>query len=423
MVASISELRELNPFSYQPYMSEEERLRQLAPAASRLILHHHGRGEYKSLTDQEAVDAVADLDSELRKFYPPRLIPTDLISYNPEERAYLLEQYNARMEWYAENGIDARPTLSKALRLHILTEDNLPAYAYLVRAPRYGLPFMVWNKGWIAEEDYHGVVLRDLVLATQAIDINNYERSRPTQLYVGTALELDGFTPIHAYPAIQEIATYHPHNRVGHLMGDVGQKVHNKVSGDEIRHHRYYRGVAAADVQLAIESNDLGYIHHVASVMAKTLHPSLFEMPGKEGIIDYKVDAQTIAVSGIFDIVLLRKMARQMAHDIKLNELAERVEDPAVGAAVERLFEDLAPDSEYSQKQDRILARARDRVMESVEEGQLRPLILGRTAILDVKDPDYELSKEKGEDMAEGGAVLQMNKIQASFGKVSILAA
>lgn len=195
------------------------------------------------------------------------------------------------------------------------------------------------------------------------------------------------------------------------------------MSGDEIRHHRYYSGVVAADVQLAMESNDPGYIHHVASVLARTLHPSLFEMPGKEGIIDYRRDAHAIAVSGIFDIVLLRKMARQMAHDIKLHQLAEQVTDPAVGAAVETLFEDLSPDGEYAQKQEKDLARARDRVMERVKEGQLRPLILGRTAILEVKDPDYELSKENGEDAVEGGTVLQMDKIQASFGKVSILAA
>lgn len=422
MVASISELRELNPFSYEPRMPEEERLRQLAPAAARLILAHHKK-DYKTLGDQEAVDTVDNLDVELSKFYKPRWTPTELISYDQEERAYLLEQYDAKMAWYEQNGIDARPTLSTALYVHILTEDNLPAYAYLVRAPQYGRPFMVWNKGWIAEEDFHGVVLRDLAISTRAIDIENYEQSRPTQLYVGTAIKLDGFTPIHAYPAIQEIATYHPHNRVGLLMGDVGQKVHLKVSGDEIRHHRYYSGVVAADVQLAMESNDPGYIHHVASVLARTLHPSLFEMPGKEGIIDYRRDAHAIAVSGIFDIVLLRKMARQMAHDIKLHQLAEQVTDPAVGAAVETLFEDLSPDGEYAQKQEKDLARARDRVMERVKEGQLRPLILGRTAILEVKDPDYELSKENGENAVEGGTVLQMDKIQASFGKVSILTA
>ena len=80
--------------------------------------------------------------------------------------------------YYALGGQDWDPEQSKlsevaqvAMVQNLLTEDNLPSYHREI-AMNFGMdgPWGFWVNRWTAEENRHGIALRDYLVVTRAID-------------------------------------------------------------------------------------------------------------------------------------------------------------------------------------------------------------------------------------------------------------
>lgn len=88
--------------------------------------------------------------------------------------------------FYALGGQDWQPGQSKlsdlaqvAMVQNLMTEDNLPSYHREI-AMNFGLdgPWGQWVNRWTAEENRHGIALRDYLVVTRAVDPVELEKLR-----------------------------------------------------------------------------------------------------------------------------------------------------------------------------------------------------------------------------------------------------
>jgi acyl-[acyl-carrier-protein] desaturase len=182
-----------------------------------------------------------------------------------------------------------------ALEVNLLTEDNLPYYFREGKAA-FGLGevWEFWMRRWTAEEARHSVAIRDYVTVTRAIDPVALERDRMAQMTTGWTLDAD--TPLEGlvYVSLQELATRHSHRNTGLAMADkAGYDVLARVAADENLHHRFYRDV----VEAALE------VDPSAVVEAMDVQVPKFEMPGY-GIPRFSERAAAIAREGIYDFAV-----------------------------------------------------------------------------------------------------------------------
>jgi len=109
-----------------------------------------------------------------------------------------------------------------ALVVNLLTEDNLPSYHHEI-ASLFGRDgaWGTWVHRWTAEEGRHGIVMRDYLLASRAVDPDKLEAFRMQHMSEG--FESDNrHSMLHsvAYVAFQELATRISHRNTGHQSGD-----------------------------------------------------------------------------------------------------------------------------------------------------------------------------------------------------------
>ena len=95
--------------------------------------------------------------------------------------------------YYALGGQDWEPEQSKlsevaqvAMVQNLLTEDNLPSYHREI-AMNFGMDgaWGQWVNRWTAEENRHGIALRDYLVVTRAIDPVELEKLRIEQVTRG----------------------------------------------------------------------------------------------------------------------------------------------------------------------------------------------------------------------------------------------
>ena len=88
--------------------------------------------------------------------------------------------------FYALGGQDWVPEQSQlsdlaqvAMVQNLMTEDNLPSYHREI-AMNFGLdgPWGTWVNRWTAEENRHGIALRDYLVVTRAVDPGELEKLR-----------------------------------------------------------------------------------------------------------------------------------------------------------------------------------------------------------------------------------------------------
>ncbi|MBO2446141.1 acyl-ACP desaturase [Actinomadura barringtoniae] len=188
------------------------------------------------------------------------------------------------------------PESREALLVNLLTEDNLPGYHFALRSVfgqdgAYGY----WTNRWTAEENRHGIVIRDYLTVTRAIDPVVLERARMAHLQVGYAMPhgadmLRGAT----YVAFQELATRISHRNTGRASGDpLCEQMMARVAKDENLHMIFYRNFIGA----AFEASPSQAVKAVADVV------TTFEMPGNtiDGFLRKSVQ---IANAGIYDLRL-----------------------------------------------------------------------------------------------------------------------
>ncbi|MGC9669499.1 acyl-ACP desaturase [Planosporangium sp. 12N6] len=181
-----------------------------------------------------------------------------------------------------------------SLIVNLLTEDNLPSYHRQIAAMfgRDGA-WGTWVHRWTAEEGRHGIVIRDYLLTTRAVDPIALERARMSHMSAGYTNEYDDDV-LHgiAYVSFQELATRISHRNTGRFSGDpVCEQLLARVAQDENLHMIFYRNLLAGAFEVAPNET----MRAVTDVVTN------FSMPGT-GIENFGRKAAQIALAGIYDL-------------------------------------------------------------------------------------------------------------------------
>ena len=181
-----------------------------------------------------------------------------------------------------------------ALVVNLLTEDNLPSYHHEI-ATRFGRDgaWGTWVHRWTAEEGRHGIVMRDYLLTSRAVDPVELERFRMAHMAEGFESD-NGHSMLHsiAYVAFQELATRISHRNTGHHSGDpVCDRMLARIATDENLHMIFYRNLLAAAFELAPDLT----MQAVRDVVVN------FRMPG-HGMPGFERMAAQIAIGGIYNL-------------------------------------------------------------------------------------------------------------------------
>ena len=128
---------------------------------------------------------------------------------------------------------------------NLLTEDNLPSYHREI-ATRFGRDgaWGTWVGRWTAEENRHGIALRDYLVVTRGVDPVELERARMD--YMTTGYDSGDKTPLEAvaYVSFQELATRVSHRNTGRATGDpIADQLLARIATDENLHMVFYRNL------------------------------------------------------------------------------------------------------------------------------------------------------------------------------------
>jgi acyl-[acyl-carrier-protein] desaturase len=186
-------------------------------------------------------------------------------------------------------------TAKAAMITNLLTEDNLPSYHREI-ATRFGKDgaWGQWVGRWTAEENRHGIALRDYLVVTRGVDPVELERARMD--YMTTGYDSGDKTPLEAltYVSFQELATRVSHRNTGRATGDpIADKLLARIATDENLHMVFYRNLVAAAFDV---DPDL-------AMQAVTKEVVGFEMPGAT-MAGFRRNSMLIAKAGIYDLRL-----------------------------------------------------------------------------------------------------------------------
>ncbi|MFF2084508.1 acyl-ACP desaturase [Nocardia sp. NPDC058176] len=202
----------------------------------------------------------------------------------------------------AMGGIDWEPGQSRlsevakaAMITNLLTEDNLPSY-HRELADTFGLDdaWGTWVGRWTAEENRHGIVLRDYLVVTRAVDPVALEQARMTHMTAGIAKPEKGsqFLRSVAYVTFQELATRISHRNTGALCAEpVAERMLQRIAADENLHMIFYRKLCAATLDLTPDES----IRAITDVVLR------FQMPGLNQP-NFRRNAVLLAKHGVYDL-------------------------------------------------------------------------------------------------------------------------
>jgi acyl-[acyl-carrier-protein] desaturase len=214
-------------------------------------------------------------------------LPHELI---PWERA---SDCNPRATWNCEQS-SLPPGVRSALIVNLLTEDNLPYYFETINRVFANDVWREWARRWTAEEMRHGIVIRDYITVTHAVDLAALEHARMQQVCGARVPQPENAVDTLVYVALQELATRISHRNTGNLLADeAGYRVMARVAADENLHYLFYRDLVVAALELDPSATVRAIAHQVCN----------FEMPGT-GIPDFTAHATAIAETGIYDLRL-----------------------------------------------------------------------------------------------------------------------
>lgn len=209
--------------------------------------------------------------------------------------------------YYALGGQDWEPGQSKlsevaqtAMVQNLLTEDNLPSYHREI-AMNMGMDgaWGQWVNRWTAEENRHGIALRDYLVVTRAIDPVELEELRVEQVTRGFSpgqnqqgdLFAESLFDSVIYVTFQELATRVSHRNTGKACDEpIADQLLQRISGDENLHMIFYRDVSAAGLDIS-PNQAMASLHRVLEN---------FKMPGYT-VPDFRRKAVVIAVGGVYD--------------------------------------------------------------------------------------------------------------------------
>ncbi|MEW2439604.1 acyl-ACP desaturase [Streptomyces caniferus] len=181
-----------------------------------------------------------------------------------------------------------------ALVVNLLTEDNLPSYHHEI-ATLFGRDgaWGTWVHRWTAEEGRHGIVMRDYLLTSRAVDPDELERFRMAHMSEGFESD-NSHSMLHsvAYVAFQELATRISHRNTGHHSGDpVCDRMLARIATDENLHMVFYRNLLGAAFEMAPDQTMCAVRDVVTG----------FRMPG-HGMPGFERSAARMAIGGIYNM-------------------------------------------------------------------------------------------------------------------------
>jgi acyl-[acyl-carrier-protein] desaturase len=253
-----------------------------------------------------------------------------------------------------------------AMITNLLTEDNLPSYHREI-AENFTMDdaWGHWVGRWTAEENRHGIVMRDYLVVTRGVDPVVLEEARMIHMTNGyssiaaagdRASEFDngegsaGILRSVAYVTFQELATRVSHRNTGKACNDpVADRMLQRIAADENLHMVFYRNICGAGLDLAPDQT-LRAIYEVVSN---------FQMPGA-GMPNFRRNGVLMAKHGIYD---LRQHLEEVIEPVLRKwRIFEREDFSAQG---EKIREDLAAFLEklradtlkFEEMRDRALAR------------------------------------------------------------------
>lgn len=182
-----------------------------------------------------------------------------------------------------------------AMITNLLTEDNLPSYHREI-ATRFGRDgaWGTWVGRWTAEENRHGIAMRDYLVVTRGVDPVELERARMD--YMTSGYDSGDKTPLEAvtYVSFQELATRVSHRNTGKVTGDpVADKLLARISKDENLHMVFYRNIVEAALKIAPDETMRAIADEVIG----------FEMPGAT-MAGFRRNSMMIAKAGVYDLRL-----------------------------------------------------------------------------------------------------------------------
>ncbi|MFI6866863.1 acyl-ACP desaturase [Nocardia sp. NPDC050406] len=260
------------------------------------------------------------------------------------------------------DGIDWEPGQSRlsplakaAMVVNLLTEDNLPSYHRLIsesfsRDRAWG----EWVNRWTAEENRHGIVMRDYLVVTRGVDPVALEQARMVVMTQGvdnpTNTGDNGLLHGVAYVTFQELATRVSHRNTGKVCQDpVADRMLQRVAADENLHMVFYRNICGAALDLVPDDA----LDAITEIIRK------FKMPGA-GMPNFRRNSVLIAKHGIYDLrqhleevvqPVLRKWNIFERNDF--GPRGERIREE-LGAFLEKMGKDVV---RFEEQRDRALAR------------------------------------------------------------------
>ncbi|WP_074329429.1 acyl-ACP desaturase, partial [Mycobacteroides abscessus] len=189
-----------------------------------------------------------------------------------------------------------------AMITNLLTEDNLPSYHREI-AMNFTMdgPWGTWVNRWTAEENRHGIAIRDYLVVTRSVDPVELEKLRVEQMTRGFSpgqnrqggdeLFAESLFDSVVYVTFQELATRVSHRNTGKACAEpVADELLKRISTDENLHMIFYRNLVEAGMHIAPDQ------------ALKSIHKVLdnFTMPGYT-IPGFRRNAVTIATGGVYD--------------------------------------------------------------------------------------------------------------------------
>lgn len=198
-------------------------------------------------------------------------------------------------EDYSPEQSQLSETAKAAMFTNLLTEDNLPSYHREI-ATRFGRDgaWGTWVGRWTAEENRHGIAMRDYLVVTRGVDPVELERARMD--YMTSGYDSGDKTSLEAvaYVSFQELATRVSHRNTGKVTHDpIADKMLARISKDENLHMVFYRNIVAAALEIAPDETMRAIADEVIG----------FEMPGAT-MAGFRRSSMIIAKAGIYDLRL-----------------------------------------------------------------------------------------------------------------------
>lgn len=182
-----------------------------------------------------------------------------------------------------------------AMITNLLTEDNLPSYHRTI-AENFTLDgaWGTWIGRWTAEENRHGVAMRDYLVVTRGVDPVQLENDRMVHMTRGVHApdEFQGPLDQVAYVSFQELATRVSHRQTGLVCNDpVADAMLKRIALDENLHMIFYRNLAGAAFDLTPDQ----------AITSVTKIIKGFGMPGT-GMPNWRRNGAMMVKHGIYDL-------------------------------------------------------------------------------------------------------------------------